>query len=53
MSNRKLDLTPTGQSYFDSQRREHERIIENGKRFIKEQDKSQTLKLKINQNEQT
>ena len=27
-----LDLTPTGQSYFDNQRAEHQRIIENGRK---------------------
>ena len=30
----KLDLTPTGQSYFDNQRAEHQRIIENGRKIM-------------------
>ena len=29
-----LDLTPTGQSYFDNQRAEHQRIIENGRKIM-------------------
>ena len=30
----KLDLTPTGQSYFDNQRAEHQRIIKNGRKLM-------------------
>ena len=30
----KLDLTPTGQSYFDNQRAEHKRIIEKGRKLM-------------------
>lgn len=29
-----LDLTPTGQSYFDNQKAEHQRIIENGRKLM-------------------
>ena len=34
-----LDLTPTGQSYFDNQRAEHQRIIKNGRKLMEEQEK--------------
>ena len=34
-----LDLTPTGQSYFDTQIDEHQRIIKNGRKLMEEQEK--------------
>lgn len=33
-----LDLTPTGQSYFDNQKAEHQRIIENGRKLMERQE---------------
>ena len=35
-----LDLTPTGQSYFDNQRAENQRIIENGRKLMERQEKN-------------
>ena len=59
-----LDLTPTGQSYFDNQRAEHQRIIENGRKLMEEQEKkpnkltealdvvlNEVKKLEVNMNE--
>lgn len=34
-----LDLTPTGQSYFDTQRTEYQRIFKNGRKLMEEQEK--------------
>ena len=35
-----LDLTPTGQSYFDNQIAEHQRIIKNGRKLMERQEKN-------------
>ena len=42
-----LDLTPTGQRYFDNQRAEHQRIIKNGRKLMNNNAETQQLAIQL------